>query len=59
MLFLCVCARVWGDAPACACVFASCVCVHVQGMGPSEGIQPGPEAVGDWKDYRRHVEGPD
>lgn len=37
-----------------------CMCVSIlQGMGPSEGIQPGPEAVGDWKNYRRNVAGPD
>ncbi|TNN23863.1 hypothetical protein EYF80_066015 [Liparis tanakae] len=31
----------------------------MQGVGPGEGFQPGPEAVGDRKDYRRDVERPD
>lgn len=36
-----------------------CLCVTSKGMGPSEGVQPGPEAVGDRKDHRGDVEGPD
>lgn len=42
--------------PDCVCV---CVNVNMKGMGPSKGFQPRPEAVGDWKDYWGHVEGPE
>lgn len=54
--------RVWGaHLPMHVCLRAVarvCVCAS-QGMGPSEGVQPGPEAVGDRKDHRRDVEGPE
>lgn len=36
----------------------ACACAS-QGMGPGEGVQPGPEAVGDREDHRRDVEGPE
>lgn len=56
MFFLCTCVGWCPCFCMCVCVLR---CVHMQGMGPSEGIQPRPEAVGDWKDYRRDVAGPD